>query len=64
MTVLPYQTNMPDTDGSTINRTKSDCDQSRGVALTRSLEGKEKGKGKRGKGIIYIIYNYRQGIYY
>lgn len=37
-------------DGSTINRTKSDCNQSRGVSLTRSWKGKE--KGKRGREYI------------
>lgn len=52
MTVLPYQTNMLDTDGSTINRTKSDCNQSRGVALTWSWE--REGKGNGGEYIYYI----------
>lgn len=37
---------------------KSDCKQSRGVALTRSCRGRRKG----GRG-IYIIYNYKQGRY-
>jgi hypothetical protein len=41
---------------------KSDCNQSRGVALTRSSEREgEREKGKRRR--EYIIYNYKQGRY-
>ena len=36
---------------------KSDCNQSGGVALTRSWNGRKGGRG------IYIIYNYKQGRY-
>ena len=41
---------------------KSDCNQSRGVPLTRSWEREgEREKGKRRR--EYIIYNYKQGRY-
>ena len=51
MTVLLCQTNMPGIDGSTINRTKSDCNQSGGSVSNLELEV----EGERGKGNIYNI---------